>query len=289
MSVRPRPVRQGVEAQVLVGYDLPAMAVRALVPNDDILQASAVRFLIDGNEQTAANALLYCELKLAGARGDVLQKVPYGTIAKWLALEGDSGPLYVKVTVTGPRSAYDILNEPTPVADAVYRAIRAVLPREVAIDQFTVQAELVNIEPGWRTELLEAACGRGILNQATLADTPIRTWNNLKFRSQSEVRIAEALERAGALFFPNCAARLSLGTARGNREPDFLVCQDGKWGILQVDGEPFHPPQRTVHEHEQDRHFHNHGIAVVQHFDATRCYEHADQVVQQFLGLLKRL
>src|SRR5947209_7518491 len=110
-SIRPRRVRQDVEAHVLVGYDLPAMAVRALVPNGDILQASAVRFLIDGNEQTAANALLYCELALAGARGDMLQKIPYGTIAKWLALEGDSGPLYVEVTVTGPRSAYDILNE----------------------------------------------------------------------------------------------------------------------------------------------------------------------------------
>jgi hypothetical protein len=76
---------------------------------------------------------------------------------------------------------------------------------------------------------------------------------------------------------------------RRNREADFLVCLDGKWGILEVDGEPFHPPARTVHEHEQDRLFHNHGIAVVQHFDASRCYEDADGVVKQFLGLLKKL
>jgi hypothetical protein len=78
--------------------------------------------------------------------------------------------------------------------------------------------------------------------------------------------------------------RLGQTWARRNREPDFLVCFYGKWGILQVDGEPFHPPARTVHEH--DRLFHHHGIAVVRHFDATRCYENSDGVVAEFLGLL---
>jgi len=113
-------------------------------------------------------------------------------------------------------------------------------------------------------------------------------WNNLKFRSQSEVRIAEALDRAGALFFPNCSARLGPVGGRRNREPDFLVCYEGRWGVLQVDGDPFHPPARTAHEHEQDRLFHHHGVAVVQHFDATRCYENPDGVVKEFLGLLHR-
>ena len=62
--------------------------VRTLVPSNDVLQASAVRFLIDGNEQTAANVLLSCELKLDGARGDTLRRPSYATIANWLPLEG---------------------------------------------------------------------------------------------------------------------------------------------------------------------------------------------------------
>src|SRR5947209_6421180 len=106
------------------------MMVRTLVPSNDVLQASAVRFLIDGNEQTAANVLLSCELKLDGARGDTLRRPSYATIANWLPLEGAQPPLYVEVKLIGPRAAYDVLDEPNPASDAVYRAIRAVLPRE---------------------------------------------------------------------------------------------------------------------------------------------------------------
>ena len=77
-------------------------------------------------------------------------------------------------------------------------------------------------------------------------------------------------------------------TGRLNREPDFFICHEGKWGILEVDGAPFHPPERTAIEHERDRLFQDHGILFVQHFDAKRCFEDADSVVKQFLGLLRR-
>ena len=73
-----------------------------------------------------------------------------------------------------------------------------------------------------------------------------------------------------------------------NREPDFLVCLGGKWGILEVDGEPFHPASRTVEDHERDRLFKQHGIRVVEHFDATKCYEAPQTVVKKFLEILKQ-
>ena len=107
------------------------------------------------------------------------------------------------------------------------------------------------VDPDWRDELLEIARGRGVHNQAATASIPI-TWNNLHFRSKSELRIAEALDRAGVLFFPNCRLRLTTPDGRRNREADFLVCKGGQWGILEVDGEPFHPPTRTLHDHERD-------------------------------------
>ncbi len=73
-----------------------------------------------------------------------------------------------------------------------------------------------------------------------------------------------------------------------NREPDFLVCLGGKWGILEVDGEPFHPASRTVEDHERHRLFKQHGIRVVEHFDATKCYEAPQTVVKKFLEILKQ-
>ena len=111
---------------------------------------------------------------------------------------------------------------------------------------------------------------------------------NLRFRSQSEIRIAEALDRVGALFLPNCRARLGQTNDRKNREADFLVCVDGKWGILEVDGEPFHPPSRTVHDHDRDRLFKLHGIRMTEHFDAERCRKEPDEVVRLFLDLLRK-
>jgi very-short-patch-repair endonuclease len=98
--------------------------------------------------------------------------------------------------------------------------------------------------------------------------------------------VAQALDRAGVLFLPNCRARLNLNDKRTNREADFLVCHHGKWGILEVDGEPFHPPSRTVQDHERDRLFQKHGIKTIEHYDATRCYNAPSDVVAEFLQLL---
>lgn len=89
------------------------------------------------------------------------------------------------------------------------------------------------------------------------------------------------------LFLANCRARL--GTTpleRKNREPDFLICDRARWGVLEVDGEPFHPPSRTVEDHERDRLFRSHGITTIEHFEATRCYKEPDSVVAEFLRLL---
>jgi hypothetical protein len=113
-------------------------------------------------------------------------------------------------------------------------------------------------------------------------------WNNLYFRSKTEIKIAEALDRAGVLYYPNCKARLNTPEGRNGRESDFLVFHIGKWGILEVDGEPWHPPSRTVHDHERDRLFKAHGIRIVEHYDATRCWNQPDKVVQEFLEILSQ-
>jgi hypothetical protein len=112
-------------------------------------------------------------------------------------------------------------------------------------------------------------------------------WKGFRFRSQTEGRIAEELDRRKVLFFPNCKARLGF-RERENREPDFLVCYEGKWGILEVDGPDSHPPSRAAEDHERDRLFKQHGILFVEHFDASECWENADGVVKKFLELLKK-
>jgi hypothetical protein len=113
-------------------------------------------------------------------------------------------------------------------------------------------------------------------------------WEGLSFRSKTEREIAKALDRASVIFTPNAKVRLGVTPDhRQTMEPDFLVVCEGKLGVLEVDGRDWHPPSRAAEEHERDRRFHEHGIAVVQRFDARRCYEMPDEVVAEFLRLLR--
>jgi very-short-patch-repair endonuclease len=109
----------------------------------------------------------------------------------------------------------------------------------------------------------------------------------LRFRSESEVRIAQALDKANVMFLPNCRARIGSRTdTRKGLEVDFIIMSDGKWGVLEVDGAPWHPPTRAAQDHQRDRPLKYHGAAVVERFEADECFENPDGVVHQFLSLL---
>jgi very-short-patch-repair endonuclease len=71
-----------------------------------------------------------------------------------------------------------------------------------------------------------------------------------------------------------------------NREPDFLVCKDGHWGVLEVDGDLYH--SRAAKDHERDRLFRACGIKVVERYTANRCYREPEKVVGEFLVLLDK-
>ncbi|WP_414546051.1 DUF559 domain-containing protein [Nostoc sp. CCY0012] len=124
---------------------------------------------------------------------------------------------------------------------------------------------------------------------AYISNDPIYLWSGLRFRSTPEVQIAKALEQHSEIaFWPNCKGRLNTPNGRRNLEPDFLICYQGKLGILEVDG-PFHTPERRVEEQERERYFRNHGIRVVERFDAKRCEQEPEQVVEEFLQIMKNL
>lgn len=129
------------------------------------------------------------------------------------------------------------------------------------------------------------------LNHIKLAPTK-RTihWNRLGFRSKYEVKIAEALDRAGLLYFANSKARLNTPEGRQNVEPDFLVCCDTpkgfRWGIIEVD-DPSHTSKRRVKEQERERYFEHSGVRVYR-FDSKRCDEQPDNVVRELLELLSK-
>jgi hypothetical protein len=255
--------------------------------NDQLL-ASAVQFLIDGGEEKAATILLSCVLEYKRVYNPLedfdftwITLTAQRAIYDWLA-PLDKNDDYYNPEFRASFSAEE--QEKFVIGDAIREAFYALLGVHA---QISVRASYITITNQWRHELLTLLRGDHVTNQGLpfAPQRPVLTWNNLRFRSASEVRIAEALERAQVLFLPNCMARLGF-SHRENREADFLICQKGKWGILEVDGPFTHPASRKVDDDERARLFKAHGIRLVEHFDAGNCLEDADGIVRRFLYLL---
>lgn len=110
-------------------------------------------------------------------------------------------------------------------------------------------------------------------------------WNGLNFRSKSEIKIAQALDERGVLYFPNARGRLSLNYRRVNREADFLICHEGRWGILEYDGGIYH--QTAADDHARDLLWNAHGVWFIKRFSSSECYNNPTEVVDLFLEVLK--
>jgi len=239
--------------------------------DDDQVLASAIQYLVEGEEWEAAQALSFCVIenfRIVGERGE-----PWSSYG-------------IAFTLRGPRKAVErIDNGFDPVREQVYEAFDKTMPEGLWFSSFDVRASTFLPDPNWRNDLHDLIKGKGVTNQASGAET-LHFWQGFRFRSATEIKIAESLDRAGVLFFPLLKARVALEQGHRNVEPDFVVCHEGRWGILEVDGEPFHPPQRSAIEHERDRLFRRHGVVCVERFDANKCYNHPDKTVEEFLLLM---
>jgi len=117
----------------------------------------------------------------------------------------------------------------------------------------------------------------------------IYCWNELHFYYEEQIKIAEALDRANILFFPNAKARLTTPEGRQNQELNFLIFHQGKWGILELS----HPNKAKAEDHvakrvARHRLFETHGIRIIYYGDCNRCNEEPDRVVQEFLDILSQ-
>ena len=127
------------------------------------------------------------------------------------------------------------------------------------------------------------------------SETLSHFWNGWQFRSAAEANIAEALDGAGVLFFPKATARLTTNEGRQNQELYFLVCYEGKLGILAVDLEEAELEAETEPHGEVGAAqvgaasvLQSQGIRVIEHYEARECAEEPDRVVLEFLQHLSQ-
>ena len=154
--------------------------------------------------------------------------------------------------------------------------------------------KLLETEANWRDKVKELIVNakdsnQGIVTEKVFARNKksVIHYNEMKFGSQSEVRIAQELESRKVLFFP-----LPLAVRKDtdkfyldHREPDFLICYKGKWGILEI---ATHSPDRYENDDEKALWFKASDILCVEHRPSKRCYENPKEVVDEFLGILSK-
>ena len=109
-------------------------------------------------------------------------------------------------------------------------------------------------------------------------------WNGWQFDWEAEVKIAAALDRVGVLFFPNARSRFSSPNGRENSQPGFLICHQGKWGLLIVKDSRSH--LEPIADDQRSRLFQTQGIHLIADYDVTECMEESDRIVQDFLDNL---
>jgi hypothetical protein len=149
-----------------------------------------------------------------------------------------------------------------------------------------VRMALIEVDLDWRAKLLAEVEADVALNQNPYQQAAI-VWKGIRFNSEPEVEIAKALERAGIMYMPNCLVRAGNPSGMVSRFPDFLICVEGKWGILEVDGQKYHAG-RATEDHERSRIMERHGgIAYLTRFDYQRCISDPDGVVKDFIEVMK--
>lgn len=246
------------------------------LPTDEMLLANAIKFLIDGQHFYEAGLLLLCNIETE----------VYNTYRNSTSLI---------IQIIGSRAIYEIIrgNEQSTnsriVIENIKQSFNVILPSEFYVEGVTARVQLINFDSSWRPQLMESLDEQKILNQGLpIQKSPRFPWKNLYFRSPHEIAIAKALDEYNVFFLPNCMARFGSvePKERKNREADFIVCYDGKWGIIEVDGEGTHT--NAACDHDRDRLFRSHRVRVIERFTAQQCINEPEKVVREFLQLLQK-
>ena len=152
---------------------------------------------------------------------------------------------------------------------------------------------LLEVEEGWRDVTRNIIVGLQDPNQGVITEKIFErrgkrpfVYNEMKFASKSEIRIAQELEAHGVLFFPlPLAVRQETGNSyQDHREVDFIICSEGVWGILEV---AYHV-DRYEQDKEKDAWFKKSGILCIEHYTAERCFNSPKEVVTEYLEILAK-
>lgn len=213
-----------------------------------------------------------------------------GEVEVWL----DDNRDYYSVALDLPPSGYNFIlmdeSSKTALTESIYEVLKGRMNQNCDLN---IRIKLLPIEESWQDKIRDLLSEAQSPNQGSITervfakhDRHYLEYNHIKYASKSEIRIAQEFERLKVMFFPLAlAVRNDTGnTYKDHREVDFLVCNDGQWGIIEVS---YHP-NRFEKDAEKDGWFKKSGILCIQHYTAERCYNHPTEVVKEFLEVLSK-
>lgn len=165
----------------------------------------------------------------------------------------------------------------------------------IHIEAISYRVALLEVEEGWKNIVRRMIINSNEPNQGIITDKAFSKrgqnsllYNEMKFASKSEIRIAQELESKKILFFPlPLAVRHETGNFyNDHREVDFLICHDGVWGILEIAGNTH--TGRYEKDKEKDAWFKKSGILCIEHYTAENCNNNPKKVVEEFMSILAR-
>lgn len=244
---------------------------------EDKLHRTWIQALIDSNHKEAAALIVDGELNL-------VRDPEYQDWFKWV---------YVRIPHTCNRLVVDNQDLKQILESYFYFVANGNLKYDENDFYICFTTKLLDIEEDWKNKIKYLIANSKDLNQGLITEKArqrggkeVIMYNEMKFASASEVRIAQELEARKILFFPlPLAVRNETGDIyKDHREVDFLVCLNGVWGILEVS---YHP-DRYEKDAEKDAWFKKSGILCVEHRSAERCYNQPKTVVGEFLTILSQ-
>lgn len=196
-----------------------------------------------------------------------------------------------------PARSYSVVSSDDLVRKLLSDTLRTVLNGYVERPQETMsimfRIKLKEPEEDWYNVVQHAISEMSNPNQGLVTEKVFKRnsrepiiYNEMKFGSQSEIRIAQEFENRSTLFFPlPLAVRHETGQFyKDHREVDFLICEGGIWGILEV----AHHANRYEQDAEKATWFKKSGILCVEFYTAERCFKDPAAVVDEFLAILRQ-
>lgn len=177
--------------------------------------------------------------------------------------------------------------------DTLLKAINYLLGLE--LDFFEIKIRQQEAPENWRNELLKAKVNNQTRFKSSkyplikkVFDKPRNKgrYITINFRSPAEENLFEHLYNTECLFFP---CPLGLSNSFNDpfyKEPDYLVCLNGKWAILEIVTDSTH--SSVVNEAKRTRQFQNHNIQI-RSYDYSKCMNKPQEVVDDFIDWLSRL